>query len=63
MAENTDSFFRRLQKEFALLVDGCQLKQAGVKVTAKPLSPEDAIGSTRRKDYVLLQGKERLLQA
>ncbi len=63
MTENTDSFHSRLQKEFALLVDGCRLKQAGVKVTAKPLSPEDAIGSTRRKDYVLLQGKERLLQA
>ncbi len=63
MAGNTDSFFCRLQKEFAMLVDECQLRQAGVKVTAKPLSPADAIGSTRRKDYVLLTGKERLLQA
>jgi hypothetical protein len=63
MTEKADSFFSRLQKEFALLVNECQLRQAGVKVTAKPLSPADAIGSTRRKDYVLLQGKERLLQA
>ncbi len=63
MTEKNDYFFSRLQKEFAMLVDGCQLKQAEVKVTAKPLSPEDAIGSTRRKDYVLLKGKERLLQA
>ena len=63
MTEKDDSFFIRLQKEFAMLVDECQLKQAEVKVTAKPLSPEDAIGSTRRKDYVLLKGKERLLQA
>ncbi|NLI12001.1 Rossmann-like domain-containing protein [Pelotomaculum propionicicum] len=63
MTESTDSFSSRLQKEFTLLVDKCGLKQAKVKVTAKPLSPEDAIGSTRRKDYVLLKGKERLLQA
>jgi len=63
MAGNTDSFFSRLQKEFALLVDEYQLRQTGVKVTAKPLSPADAIGSTQRKDYVLLTGKERLLQA
>lgn len=63
MTEKTGSFFNRLRKEFALLVDECELKQAGVKVTAKPLSPEDAIGSTKRKDYVLLKGKERLLQA
>ncbi len=63
MTGNTDSFYNRLRKEFTRLVDECGLKQARVKVTARPLSPEDAIGSTRRKDYVLLKGKERLLQA
>jgi len=63
MTEKAGSFFNRLQKEFALLVDESGLKRASVKVTAKPLSPEDAIGSTKRKDYVLLKGKERLLQA
>lgn len=63
MAENTNSFFNRLRREFALLVDALQLRQAGVKVAAKPLSPEDAIGATRRQDYVLLKGKERLMQA
>ncbi|MDD2554536.1 MAG: DUF364 domain-containing protein [Desulfotomaculaceae bacterium] len=63
MTENKGLFFSRLQKEFARLVDEHKLKQAEVKVTAKPLSPEDAIGSTKRQDYVLLKGKERLLQA
>lgn len=61
--DSTNSFFKRLQREFAMLVEEFQLKQTGVKVTAKPLSPEDALGATRRKDYVLLKGKERLLQA
>lgn len=63
MTEKVGPFFSRLQKEFTLLVEQSGLKQAKVKVTAKPLSPEDAIGSTKRKDYVLLKGKERLLQA
>jgi len=61
--DSANSFLNRLQREFARLVDEFQLRQAGVKVTAKPLSPEDAIGSTRRQDYVLLKGKERLMQA
>ncbi len=63
MTERTGSFFKSLQKEFVQLVDEHKLKEAKVKVTAKPLSPEDAIGSTKRKDYVILKGKERLLQA
>ncbi len=63
MTEKINVFFHRLQKEFARLVDEYKLKQAEVKVTAKPLSPEGSIGSTKRKDYVLLKGKERLLQA
>lgn len=58
-----DSFFNRLQKEFALMVDESQLRQAEVKVKAALLSPEDALGATKRQDYVLLKGKERLLQA
>ena len=45
------------------MVDEHQLRQAEVKVKASLLSPEDAIGATKRKDYVILQGKERLLQA
>ncbi|MDD3653370.1 MAG: DUF364 domain-containing protein [Desulfotomaculaceae bacterium] len=60
---NISTFFSSLQKEFALLVDESQLRQAEVKVKAALLSPEHAIGATRRQDYVLLKGKERLLQA
>lgn len=60
---NKNNFFNRLQKEFALLVDESKLRQAEVKVKAGLLSPEDAIGATKRQDYVLLKGKERLLQA
>ncbi|MGI6491095.1 MAG: Rossmann-like domain-containing protein [Pelotomaculum sp.] len=60
---NTSTFFERLQKEFAAMVEEANLRQAEVEVKAALLSPEDAIGATKRTDYVLLAGKERLLQA
>ncbi len=56
-------FFDRLQREFTQLVDEFQLRHAEVKVKASLLSPEDAIGATKRQDYVILKGKERLLQS
>lgn len=59
----TETFFSRLQKKFVQMVDQFQLRQAEVKVKASFLSPEDAIGATKRQDYVILKGKERLLQA
>ena len=62
-AEYKDLFFTQLRDEFAKLVDEYQLRQAEVKVKASLLSPEDSIGTTKRKDYVILAGKECLLQA
>lgn len=32
-------------------------------VTCRALSPEEAIGTTRRKDFPILTGKEVMLQA
>jgi uncharacterized protein (DUF4213/DUF364 family) len=39
------------------------LWESEVNITAKILTPEEAIGETERKDFPLLQGKEFLLQA
>lgn len=61
--QNNEKFFSRLQSEFSKLVDEFQLREAKVEVKATALSPEDAIGATKRQDYVILKGKERLLQA
>ncbi len=63
MQNCTGDFFRQLQTAFNRLVDMNNLRSAEVKVKAAPLKPEEAIGSTKRKDYVLLKGKERLMQA
>ena len=39
------------------------LWESEVNITAKILTPEEAIGKTERKDFPLLQGKEFLIQA
>ena len=39
------------------------LLESEVNITAKILTPEEAIGETERKDFPLLQGKEFLIQA
>ncbi|MEA3384867.1 MAG: DUF364 domain-containing protein [Thermodesulfobacteriota bacterium] len=39
------------------------LMEGEVNITAKILTPEEAIGNTERKDFPLLQGKESLIQA
>jgi uncharacterized protein (DUF4213/DUF364 family) len=39
------------------------LLESEVNITAKILTPEEAIGKTERKDFPLLQGKEFLIQA
>ena len=62
-ASTQSHFFESLRQELNRLVSELQLKKTLVSVSASALSPQDAIGSTKRKDFVLLQGKERLLQA
>jgi len=57
------SFFIKLQKKYSELVDEYNLKNEKIDVKAKSLTPEEAIGITKRDDYVILKGKERLLQA
>lgn len=63
MQEAKMNFFHQLQTAFDQLVKANNLSKVEVKVKAAPLKPEEAIGSTKRDDYVLLKGKERLIQA
>ncbi|MFA5137678.1 MAG: DUF364 domain-containing protein [Elusimicrobiota bacterium] len=48
--------FRRLVRERGL-------SRKRVEVAVKPLTPEEAIGRTRRKDYPIIKGKERVIEA
>lgn len=63
MDKKRDLFFTHLQDAFTKLVDEFGLRYAEVEVKASLLTPEESIGVTKRQDYVILAGKERLLQA
>lgn len=53
----------KLRAAFVELVDEHDLRSEAVEITASPLSPEEAIGRTGRKDFPLVSGRERLVQA
>jgi uncharacterized protein (DUF4213/DUF364 family) len=54
--EQTASGFRAIVKSEGLL-------ESNVEVLARPLTPEEAIGTPGRRDYPIITGKERMLEA
>ncbi len=52
-----------IRKEFAKLIIENGLEGEEVIIRATPLSPEQAIGNPEDKDYPLVRGVERLMQA
>lgn len=55
--------FGLLKKEINELIKKNSLESDEVIVTARPLSPEEAIGNPEDKDYPLIVGRERMMQA
>ncbi|MCD6567864.1 MAG: hypothetical protein J7K94_03905 [Dehalococcoidia bacterium] len=52
-----------IKKEFALTISQNGLETEEVAIRAVPLSPEEAIGNPEERDYPLVTGRERLMQA
>ncbi len=52
-----------LKDKFQALIDTHNLPDAEVTVTARGLTPEEAIGQTARRDFPILTGQEVMLQA
>jgi uncharacterized protein (DUF4213/DUF364 family) len=52
-----------LQEEFSKIIRGNGLESEEVTVTATTLTPEEAIGNPEDKDYPIITGRERMLQA
>jgi len=52
-----------LKKEFIKIINENGLELEEVVIKAAPLSPEEAIGNPEDRDYPLIIGKERLMQA
>ena len=53
----------RFTREFKKTISSCSLEDEVVSVSARPLTPEEAIGNPSHNDYPLLKGKERMMQA
>ena len=52
-----------LTKEFIKIIKENDFESEEVKIQAAPLSPEEAIGNPEDRDYPLITGRERLMQA
>ena len=52
-----------IKKEFVKLITEHGLQGEGVVIRATPLSPEQALGNPEDRDYPLVAGVERLMQA
>jgi hypothetical protein len=53
----------RAQREFARIAAAENLLEVPIAVAAKPLTPEEAIGTPERRDYPIIIGKERVIEA
>lgn len=52
-----------LRQELIRIVREYQFDGEGIKIQAFPLSPEEALGNPDERDYPLIKGRERLMQA
>ena len=52
-----------IKNKFLEIIEGMDLESEEVRIFAKPLTPEEAIGNPEDQDYPIQKGKERLLQA
>jgi hypothetical protein len=55
--------YNTLRKHFVELVKDNHLEAEDVIIKARPLTPEEAIGNPEDKDYPLITGRERMMQA
>ena len=58
-----DRLLHQFIQEMEKLITRYSLENEVVSVFARPLTPEEAIGNPEHKDYPLLKGKERIMQA
>lgn len=58
-----EEFYEELRKRFLALLKEEGLLLENVSLTTKSLTPEEAIGITRRKDFPIIAGKDVMVQA
>jgi uncharacterized protein (DUF4213/DUF364 family) len=61
--EHQPSILERTRARFREIVQAESLLDTEVSVLARPLTPEEAIGTPGRRDFPIIIGKERILEA
>jgi hypothetical protein len=61
--DHRHSVLESIQLQFLGIVQKRNLLDSNVTVLAKPLTPEEAIGTPGRRDFPIIIGKERILEA
>lgn len=59
----SEDFYKVLTSRFTELIRKHDLLNERIEVRGRILKPDEAIGTPRRKDYPLLKGKEKLMEA
>jgi uncharacterized protein (DUF4213/DUF364 family) len=62
-SDYTRSVLEVTRERFHEMVADAGLLKTGVSVLAKPLTPEEAIGTPGRRDFPIITGKERVVEA
>ncbi|MCU0690097.1 MAG: DUF364 domain-containing protein [Polyangiaceae bacterium] len=61
--EHRPLVLEQTRAKFKDIIEDRSLLEANVTVLAKPLTPEEAIGTPGRRDFPIIIGKERILEA
>jgi len=57
------SLLLRSKERLEKIIEEHDLMDAEISVLAKPLTPEEAIGTPGRRDFPIIEGKERMIEA
>ncbi|MGI5962928.1 MAG: Rossmann-like domain-containing protein [Lawsonibacter sp.] len=58
-----ETFYQTLKQRFLSLLEANQLGDDRLLVTCRALTPDEAIGNTKRQDFPILAGKDIMIQA
>jgi uncharacterized protein (DUF4213/DUF364 family) len=58
-----EDFYSDLVERFKAIVEAHHLLEEEIVITGRTLSVEEAIGNPERRDYPIIKGKEKLMQA
>lgn len=61
--QNGSAFLENSKAELSRLIKENQLENIDVSVIVKPLTAQEAIGQPERRDFPIIEGKERVIEA